>query len=46
MLNCTMLLESANRFGLKQGNCKCAYDARKTVFRVSYFSVNTSGIIG
>lgn len=41
-----MLLDSANRFGLKQGNCKCACDARKAVFRVSFSSVSAFGIIG
>ncbi len=39
MLNCTLLLDSANRFGLRQGNYESACDAGKMAFPVSYLRV-------
>ena len=41
MLNCILLLDSATRFGLKQGNFKCACDAKKRLFLVSLSSIHT-----
>ena len=39
MLNCLLLLDSASRFGLKDGTCKFPCDAKKTHFLVSLFGV-------
>ena len=35
MLNCNLLLDSATRFGLKEGTCKFPRDAKKNIFLVS-----------
>ena len=35
MLNCLLLLDSASRFGLKEGTCKFPCDAKKARFLVS-----------
>ena len=39
MLNCTLLLDSASRFGLKEGMCNFPHDAKKRLFLVSLLSV-------
>ena len=39
MLNCTLLLDSASRFGLKEGNHIIPCDAKKRLFLVSLFSI-------
>lgn len=35
MLNCTLLLDSASRFGLIEGTYNLPYDAKKVPFLVS-----------
>lgn len=35
MLNCSLLLDSASQFGLKEGTCKFPHDAKKNIFLVS-----------
>ncbi len=39
MLNCNLLLDSATRFGLKEGICKFPHDAKKRLFLVSLTSI-------
>ena len=41
MLNCTLLLDSASQFGLKEGNCKFPRDAKKRHFLVSLIRIYT-----
>ena len=41
MLNCNLLLDSATRFGLKEGTCKFPRDAEKSLFPVSLGCVYT-----
>lgn len=41
MLNCTLLLDSASRFGLKEGTGKFPRDAKKRVFLVSLTRIRT-----
>ena len=41
MLNCTLLLDSASRFGLKQGNFKRACDAGMLHILVSLIRICT-----
>ena len=41
MLNCILLLDSANRFGLKEGMCNFPHDAKKRLFLVSLIRIIT-----
>lgn len=41
MLNCSLLLDSANRFGLKEGGFKFPCDAKKDGFLVSLLRVRS-----
>ena len=40
MLNCILLLDSASRFGLKEGTRKYPHDAGKITFPVSFVASN------